>query len=85
MIHLRLLSDDSVRAASPKTFDALKGMLQVYLVYKKEKEDFDRFGGSSILIQNAKENAIVKLRQLSQFNENTLAAYDSLFGNLLGD
>jgi hypothetical protein len=80
-----MLSDDTVRAASPKTFDALKGMLKVYLQYKKEKEDFDRFGGSNILIQNAKDNAIVKLRQLSQFNENTLAAYDSLFGNLLGD
>jgi hypothetical protein len=60
-------------------------MLKVYLQYKKEKEDFDRFGGSNILIQNAKDSAIVKLRQLSQFNENTLAAYDSLFGNLLGD
>jgi hypothetical protein len=80
-----MLSDDTVRATSPKTFDALKGMLQVYLAYKKEKEDFDRFGGSNTLIQNAKDNAIVKLRQLSQFNENTLAAYDSLFGNLLGD
>jgi hypothetical protein len=80
-----MLSDDTVRAVSPKTFDALKGMLKVYLQYKKEKEDFDRFGGSNILIQNAKDSAIVKLRQLSQFNENTLAAYDSLFGNLLGD
>ena len=80
-----MLSNNTVRAASPKTFDALKGMLQVYLEYKKEKEEFDRFGGSNILIQNAKDNAIVKLRQLSQFNENTLAAYDSLFGNLLGD
>jgi hypothetical protein len=80
-----MLSDSNARAASPKTFDALKAMLNTYLEFKSEKERYDRFGGSQVLIQNAKDRTIVKLRELSQFNENTLAAYDSLFGNLLGD
>ena len=81
----RLLSDNTVRAASPKTFDALKEMLNTYLEYKKEKDRSERFGGSSTLMQNFKDRTIVKMRQLSQFNENTAAAYDSLFGSLLGD
>jgi hypothetical protein len=81
----RLLGDNTARAASPKTFDALKEMLTTYLEYKKEKERSERFGGSSTLMQNFKDRTIVKMRQLSQFNENTAAAYDSLFGSLLGD
>ena len=81
----RLLNDKSVRSISPKTFDALKEMLTTYLEYKKEKERSERFGGSSTLMQNYKDNTIIKMRQLSQFNENTAQAYDSLFGSLLGD
>jgi hypothetical protein len=80
-----MLSDTKVRSASPKTFDALQGMLNTYLAYKNEKDRYDRFGGSQVLIQNAKDRAIVELRKQAQFNENTMAAYDSLFGNLLGD
>jgi len=80
-----MLADTTVRAKSPKTFDALKEMMDVYLNYKTEKERYDRFGGSQVLIQNAKDRTIVKMRELAQFNENTLSAYDSLFGNLLGD
>jgi hypothetical protein len=80
-----MLSDSAARAASPKTFDTLKEMLNTYLEFKAEKERYDRFGGSQVLIQNAKDRTIVKLREISQFNENTLAAYDSLFGSLLGD
>ncbi len=78
-----MLANNSVRARSPKTFDALKKMLDTYLAYKKEKENFDRFGGSDFLARSKKDSTIIKLKELSQFNENTLAAYDSLFGRLL--
>ena len=80
-----MMADKSVRALSPKTFDAFQEMLDTYLLYKNEKDRYDRFGGSQKLIQNAKDQAIVKLRQQAKFNENTMAAYDSLFGTLLGD
>ena len=80
-----MLSDPVARSSSPKTFDALGEMLKTYLEFKAEKDRYDRFGGSQVLIQNAKDRTIVKLREQSQFNENTLAAYDSLFGSLLGD
>jgi hypothetical protein len=78
-----MLANNSVRARSPKTFDALKKMLNTYLEYKQDKENFDRFGGSDFLARSKKDQTIVKLKELSQFNENTLAAYDSLFGRLL--
>jgi len=78
-----MLANRSVRATSPKTFDALKTMLDTYLAYKAEKDRFERFGGSDMLIRMEKDQTIVKLKELSQFNENTLAAYDSLFGRLL--
>jgi len=78
-----MLANNSVRARSPETFDALKKMLDTYLEYKQDKENFDRFGGSDFLARSKKDNTIIKLKELSQFNENTLAAYDSLFGRLL--
>ena len=78
-----MLADKKIRAISPKTFDALKEMLDTYLEYKKDKETFERFGRSDILARSKKDQTIVKLKELSQFNENTLAAYDSLFGRLL--
>jgi hypothetical protein len=78
-----MLADEKVRAISPKTFDALKEMLDTYLEYKKDKETFERFGRSDILARSKKDQTVVKLKELSQFNENTLAAYDSLFGRLL--
>ena len=80
-----MLNDTSIRAVSPKTYDGLNAMLKLYLSYKKEKENFERFGGSTFLARNLKETTIIKMRQLSQLNENTLAAYDSLFGSLLGE
>jgi hypothetical protein len=32
-----------------------------------------------------KEDTIIQLRSLSEYNENTKAVYDVLFGRLLGD
>ena len=78
-----MLADKNASKVSPKTFGALKEMLNTYLAYKEEKERFERFGGSDMLIRMEKDQTIVKLKELSQFNENTLAAYDSLFGRLL--
>ena len=79
-----MLSDKSVKAA-PSTRKALKKMTDLYAQYKKEKDQFDAVGGSSSLAQWNKDDTIVKMRELSKFNENTLNAYNVLFGRLLGD
>ena len=80
-----MLKDNSVRAASPKTFDALKVMLDTYLAYKAQRDRYEAIGTPRDLQRSLKERTIVRMRQLSQYNENTLQAYDSLFGGLLDD
>ncbi len=80
-----MLKDESVRAARPKTFDALKLMLDTYLNYKTQRDRYESLGTPRDLQKSLKERTIVKMRQLSLYNENTLQAYDSLFGGLLDD
>jgi len=80
-----MLRDQSVRKASPKTFDALKVMLDTYLSYKTQKERYEAAGVSRDLQKGLTERTILAMRQLSQYNENTLQAYDSLFSGLLDD
>ena len=80
-----MLNDKSVRKSRPKTFDALKVMMDTYLDYKLQKDRFESTGVPRDLQKSLKERTIVKMRQLSLYNENTLQAYDSLFGGLLDD
>jgi len=80
-----MLRDQSVRASSPKTFDALKIMMDTYLNYKTEKDRYESIGTPRDFQKSLKERTILRMRELSQYNENTLAAYDSLFGELLDD
>ena len=69
----------------PKTENKLREMSSVYQNYRDEKDRFDAIGGSQDLARALKEETIVQLRTLSEYNENTKAAYDVLFGRLLGD
>ena len=80
-----MLKDKSVRSARPKTFDALKVMMDTYLAYKVQRDKFETSGVPRDLQKSLKERTIVTMRQLSLYNENTLQAYDSLFGGLLDD
>ncbi len=81
----QMLNDKSARKADPKTFDVLKQMNDLYVSYKENYEALSQFSGTSILQDSEKEGTIIKMRELSQFNENTLSAYNVLFGRLLGD
>ena len=65
--------------------EKLREMSKVYNQYKDEKANYDEFGGSQKLIKYLKDDTILKLRELSGYNENTQAVYDVLFGRLLGD
>jgi hypothetical protein len=80
-----MLKDPSVRAIRPKTFDGLKAMMDTYLNYKNEKDRYESIGTPRDLQKSLKERTILRMRELSQYNENTLAAYDTLFGELLDD
>jgi hypothetical protein len=81
----KMLADKNVRNASPKTFDVLKQMSDLYTSYKENADALDQFSGAQILKDSEKESTIIRMRELSQYNENTLSAYNVLFGRLLGD
>ena len=81
----QMLNDKSARKADPKTFDVIKKMNDLYVSYKENYEALSQFSGTGILQDSEKEGTIIKMRELSQFNENTLSAYNVLFGRLLGD
>jgi hypothetical protein len=81
----KMLADENVRKASPKTFGVLKQMSDLYTSYKENADALDQFSGSQILKDSENESTIIRMRELSQYNENTLSAYNVLFGRLLGD
>ncbi|MEI6801158.1 MAG: hypothetical protein WCO04_18375, partial [Pseudomonadota bacterium] len=70
---------------APKTEAKLREMSAAYKRYQAEKDSYDQFGGSQQLVKSLKEDTVIKLRSLASYNENTQAAYDVLFGRLLGD
>ena len=69
----------------PKTESALRDMLNTYQNYRNERDRYDAIGGSQRYIDSVKSQTIIKMRELAKYNENTQAAYDVLFGRLLGD
>jgi hypothetical protein len=70
---------------APKTERALGEMINLYQSYKTEKDNYDQFGGNKTYIDSIKADTLLKMQKLAQFNENTKAAYDTIFGTLLGD
>jgi hypothetical protein len=81
----KMLDEKSAYKAAPDTANKLRQMMDLYNSYKTSKDEFDAVGGSQFLAQMNKEETIIKMRELSQYNENTLSAYNVLFGRLLGD
>jgi len=80
-----MLDSKAANKASPETAQKLRQMTDLYETYKKTKAEYDSFGGRQFLSQMNKDETIIKMRELSKFNENTLSAYNVLFGRLLGD
>jgi hypothetical protein len=79
-----MLNDKSVTVSGPLQKD-LKDMLDLYDSYKSDKDLFSSVPGGSKLTTFLKEDTIVKMRELSKKNENTMSAYNTLFASLLGD
>jgi glutaredoxin-related protein len=81
----KMLDEKAAYKAAPDTANKLRQMMDIYNSYKTSKDEFDAVGGSQFLAQMNKEETIIKMRELSQYNENTMSAYNVLFGRLLGD
>ncbi len=79
-----MLNDPKVKARGPLQ-KQLKEMLDLYDSYKEDKDIFSDLPGGSKITTFLKDETIVKMRELSRANENTMSAYNTLFASLLGD
>jgi len=67
------------------TIKYLTEMVGVYDKFLENKKQYEYFTSGSFLTQLEKDEAILKLRKLSEYNENTMSAYNVLFSRLIGD
>jgi hypothetical protein len=82
---LRNMIDDPKVTVRGPLQKQLKEMLDLYDSYKEDKEIFSAIPGGTNISSFLKEETIVKMRELSRSNENTISAYNTLFASLLGD
>jgi hypothetical protein len=79
----RMLSDSRYSGIRKDTQDQLREMLNLYQGYKTQRDTLELTGASSELTQAIKESTLSRIKELSQYNENTQAAFDVLFSRLL--
>jgi len=82
---LRAMLNDKNVSVKPKTQQALNSMLRLYDNYKEQKQQLELVSGSRKSISALKDQTILQIKILSETNENTKAAYNVLFGSLLGE
>jgi hypothetical protein len=80
----KMLNDKAVTVQGP-TQKTLKEMLDIYDSYKLQKQALENVSGTTNLLSFMKDSSIVRIRELSKKNENTMSAYNTLFASLLGD
>jgi hypothetical protein len=61
--------------------NVLRKMVQVYRDYQVERGNLEQYGNDT-MVRNLKTSVRAELRALSEYNENTKAAYDVLFSRL---
>jgi hypothetical protein len=79
-----MLNDPKVTVRGPIQ-KSLKEMLDIYDAYKLQRQALENVSGTRNLLGFMKDSAIVRIRELSKKNENTMSAYNTLFASLLGD
>jgi hypothetical protein len=82
---LRNMIDDPKITVRGPLQKQLKEMLDLYDSYKADKDIFSEIPGGTKVSSFLKEETIIKMRELSRSNENTISAYNTLFASLLGD
>jgi len=79
-----MLNDPKVTVRGPLQ-KQLKEMLDLYDSYKADKDIFSNIPGGTKITTFLKDETIIRMRELSRANENTISAYNTLFASLLGD
>ena len=80
-----MLDDPRFKNIRSDTQNVLREMVKSYQAYRKQKDVFDLIGGDSEVIDLVKSGTLAKIKDLSGYNENTQAAYMSIFSRLLGE
>ena len=80
-----MLDDPKFANIRPQTQGVLREMVQAYKDYRKQQEVFDIIGGNANIVDILKVSTLQRIKELSGFNENTQAAYMSIFSRLLGE
>jgi hypothetical protein len=75
---------DANLGVRPKTENGLRELRDTYVNYQNERANLEAMNASNVLIQNLKDTTLIRMRELSLYNENTKAAYDVLFSRLPG-
>lgn len=81
----KMLDDSRFANIRPQTQKVLREMVDAYKSYRKQQEVFDLIGGNSEVVDLIKIGTLQRIKELSNFNENTQAAYMSIFSRLLGE
>ena len=80
-----MLDDSRFENIRPETQNVLKEMVSAYKKYVKQKDVFDLVGGDEEVMDLVKTSTLGRIKELSNFNENTKAVYMSIFSRLLGE
>jgi len=81
---LRAMLQDKDIKARPNTQTVLKKMIDLYDNLKLQKQAYADIPRSRDIIQSIEDQTIAEMQNLAGTNENAQAAYDVLFGRLLG-
>ena len=81
----KMLDDPKFKNIRPQTQKVLREMVDTYKNYREQQEIFKVIGGNADVIDILGISALEKIKELSDFNENTKAAYMSVFSRLLGE
>jgi hypothetical protein len=58
-------------------------MLDLYQSYQSQRDSMELMGSSDEIIAAIKQSTAQRMKELGKQNENTQAAYDTLFSRLL--
>ena len=80
-----MLNDSKFANIRPETQKVLRDMVDTYKSYQSQKDAFEMTGQDADILDILKSVTLRKLEDLSGLNENTRAAYISIFSRILGE
>jgi hypothetical protein len=80
-----MLEDSKFSNIRPDTQNKMREMVSAYKEYVKQREVFDLIGGDTEIMDLVKTGTLSRIKELSDYNENTKSVYMSIFSRLLGE